>query len=60
MSNEGNQGKRVVAPECPQGIYIETNDEVVEQLVGLIRDRLDLKLQLERLDEMMDDLAPRQ
>jgi hypothetical protein len=33
---------------------------VVEQLVGLIRDRLDLKLQLERLDEMMDDLAPRQ
>jgi hypothetical protein len=46
-------------PECAQEVYIETNDEVVKQLVGLVSRRLDLVLELELVDEMMDDLAPR-
>jgi hypothetical protein len=47
-------------PEHAQEVYIETNDEVVKQLVQLVSRRLDLVLELELVDEMMDDLAPRQ
>ena len=46
-------------PEYAQEVYIETNDEVVGQLIELVKRRLDLALELELVDEMMDELAPR-
>lgn len=48
-----------LVPEFAHDVYVETNDDDVEQLVELIKAKLTLKTRIEHLDAMMDELAPR-